>query len=67
MENRICSIGVTACFTLAAIAILTCLVIRIWFVSSDPFDPMREISIDVLWVAVMLFLSGAAIASVIDA
>lgn len=66
MKNRICIIGVVACYSLAVVAVLTGMIIRIWFVSSDPFDPMREISVDVLWVAVMLFLSGAAIASVTD-
>jgi hypothetical protein len=36
---------------------------RIWLITDDPWDPLRLVSVNMLWIACLLFLASAAFAA----
>lgn len=55
--------AIYGCFALGAACFLAFVYLRVWVITNDAFDPMREVSIDVLLAAVPCFLGGSAAAS----
>jgi hypothetical protein len=60
-------VGVLASMWILAIGlILVCVYIRCFIVSDDPFDPLRETSVECLFASCFVFLSSAAFAKVVS-